>query len=68
MRLNYIHRYFAQSTFKLAELLEADGFEYSIRSFTLRDGIAQLGDNPFVSIIIILIIFMAVLYVSMYVY
>ena len=38
-----------QSTFRLAELLKADGISYSVKSFTVRDGIEQLGDNPFVS-------------------
>ena len=37
-----------QSTFKLAELLDKDGIEHSIKSFNIRDGIASLGENPFV--------------------
>ena len=37
-----------QSTFKLAELLGKDGIEHSIKSFNSRDGIAGLGENPFV--------------------
>lgn len=39
-----------QSTFKLVELLKADGISYSVKSFTVRDGIERLGDNPFVSV------------------
>ena len=37
-----------QSTFKLAELLDKDGIGHSIKSFNIRDGIAGLGENPFV--------------------